>query len=250
MKGAPSRKRLKRGGGNSRRNNSSSPKILIFYHIFCNEHTMGIVWDQVKGIIFSGLCDDVHTINCFLTGEKKYIDEVKQFIETLPKKFHILEVGVDDKTFERFTLTKIASRVNDGDKILYMHTKGVLRTSGKNVAMESVYLWRIYIEYYMIRHYKRCLEKLDTHDVVGALYHDKMIGPHFSGNFWWVRGDYFKKLSKEHTIGQGYYDPESYIMKSNPRIYKMDKDSVPRDHCFYKTPYHLKNYVGDINKVG
>jgi hypothetical protein len=211
---------------------------------------MNIVWDQITKIIFSGLYNEANEINCFLTGGKKHVDEVKEFIETLPKKFHVKEVGVDDKTSERFTLKKIANHMKDNDKVLYMHTKGVLRTSGKNVGMESVFLWRNYIEYYMLHFYKKCIEKLDSHDVVGVLYKDEMIGPHFSGNFWWVRGDYFKRLSKEHTIGDGYYDPEAFILKGNPRIYKMDKDSVPRNHCFYKNPFYLNRYVGHEDKVG
>jgi hypothetical protein len=173
------------------------------------------------------------------------VKQVQTFLETLPKKFVVKDVGVDDKTFERFTLNKIAPNVGNNDAILYMHSKGVLRTSGQKIGFEPTYLWRNYLEYYLIRHYKKCLEKLASHDIVGVLYKERMIGPHFSGNFWWTTGAYYKRLTAHHKIGDAYYDTEAFLFKGSPTNYRVDGDKIPDAECFYKTAYYGRLYMDD-----
>jgi len=62
---------------------------------------------------------------------------------------------------------------------------------------------------------------------VGVGYTTKMIGPHFSGNFWWTKGSYFKTLPKDAegnlNIGNGYLDPENFVFKGeNPKHIDID----------------------------
>jgi len=199
--------------------------------------------DQVAKIIYSGLYADAAQIYCFLTGGKDNIDQIKRYFETLPKKFKIEAVGIDDKTYERFTLNRISNLVRDNDKFLYIHSKGVSRVHGKITGAEPIHLWRNYMEYYLIANYKKCLEKLATHDIVGVAYKDVQIGPHFSGNFWWSTGSYYKKLSAGNTIGQHYNDPEAFIFKGGPKHNKLDGDSVANMHCLYTNPMYPRLYV-------
>jgi len=246
MKGKrPSRSaRSKRGISRRRMRGGNHPgHIYVFFHIYCNSTTLDIVRDQATKIIFSGLYDDATHIYCFLSGNKEYVNILKQYIESLPKKFVVKDIGVDDMSYERFTMTKIKGLVHEGDKFLYMHTKGVSRVQEKSIIAECIYLWRNYMEYYLIRHYKKCLELLNSHDVVGAIYKTLMIGPHFSGNFWWSTGSYFKKLSNEHTIGEMYTDPESYIFKADPNFAMIDDNSIGNTHCLYKNPIFPKLYM-------
>lgn len=247
MKGKnPSRKMRKKGPFSRRKivGGAHVAHVYVFYHIYCNTNTLDIVRDQVSKILFSGLYDDCTNIFCYLAGKKDQLDIVKKYIETLPKKFTIKEVGVDDTSYERFTMDKIKHIVNDNDKFLYIHTKGVTRTYDKDQTSENVYFWRNYMEYYLIRHYKKCLEKLDTNDIVGTLYKEFMIGPHFSGNFWWAKGSYFKKLAKHHAIGTFYMDPESYIFKEKPKYGQADENNVIADQVsLYSTPMYPKTFM-------
>ena len=217
--------------------------IYVFFHIYCNSNTLEIVRDQATKIIFSGLYDDVTTIFCYLAGNKEYVTLLKTYITSLPKKFVVKDIGVDDITYERFTLTKIKNHVQENDKFLYIHTKGVTRVQEKSIISECTYLWRNYMEYHLIRHYKKCLEKLNTHDVVGAIYKTLMVGPHFSGNFWWSTGAYFKRLSREHSIGEFYTDPEVYIFKGLPNFAMADDNSIHDRYCLYKNPMFPKFYM-------
>ena len=229
------------GGGQSH--------IYVFYHIFCNENTLDILRDQATKILYSGLYADAMHIYCFLVGKKGDIDTVKAYIETLPQKFVVKAEGVDDKTFEQFTMTKIDGLVHANDKILYIHTKGVVRSGGKTTASDCIYLWRNYMEWYVIANYKKCLEKLKDHDVVGAIYKDSQIGPHFSGNFWWSTGSYFKKLTAktgnkmDSESPMAYWAAESYLFTAAPKHLSLDGGVLGNSTCMYSTPMYMKLYA-------
>lgn len=231
---------------------SDTSHTYVFYHIYANSNTLDIMRDQISKIIFSGLYKDATQIYCFLAGENEYVEKIKTYIETLPKKFKLEAVGVNDKTYERFTLRKIGGLVNDNDRFLYIHTKGVapykgmMDTEKERVSRECIYLWRTYMEYYLIANYKKCLEKLGNHDIVGVAYKDILVGPHFSGNFWWSTGKHFKGIVSGGNIGSEYNDPETYIFKNNPRYFKLDGDSIPNEDDLYYIPMFLKSYVDKL----
>ena len=186
-------------------------KLYVFFHIFCNEKTMTIVSDQCMKILFSGLYDKLEAVYCFLTGAKHDIDNIEKLVISMGKKFIVKEKGENDTTFERFTLLKIKPLIKPEDKLLYIHSKGV----SKDVGVNAVYWWRSWMEYFLIAKFKKCLEELDNHDIVGVNYSAESIGPHFSGNFWWATGKYY--LSLPDTIGPEYNDPETYVFSKNPK---------------------------------
>jgi len=227
-----------RGGGAG-----GGSHIYVFYHIYCEKPTLDIVRDQTTKMIWSGLYAKATQIYCFLAGAKDAIAEIEAYIQTLPEKFKIQARGVDDKSYERLTLNSIKDLVTDADKFLYLHTKGVTRTHEKGPAADCVTLWRTYMEYYLIALHKRCLEKLADHDIVGSLYRDEKIGPHFSGNFWWSTGKYFRRLMNTEKIGDAYYEPESYIFKGAPKEFHNDGKKMPNTTCLYSTPLFPRLYV-------
>jgi hypothetical protein len=210
-------RRRRQGGGNT-------PKDYIFYHIYCNKYTMPVLSDQVAKILFSGLYKHVDSIKCFLAGDQEQITKAEAFLKNSGDKFKVEEKGPGDTSFERFTISKIPKYITDADRFLYIHTKGV---SEKHADNQNVYWWRTWMEYNLINKYKYCLEKLGEYDIVGVGYTTKMIGPHFSGNFWWTKGSYFKTLPKQQdgalNIGNGYLDPENFIFKGqNPKHIDID----------------------------
>ena len=203
--------------------------IYLFYHICCTDAAFAIVKDQITKIIFSGLYDKVTKIYCGLVGINPYIlNDISRMLEQHGNKFAILAYGQNDTTYERFTLTKIKALVQPEDKILYLHTKGVTHT--ESVPRLSVASWRNMMEYFLIGRYEQCLADLDTHDAVGIMWHGthqpqfKGVNyMHFSGNFWWTTGAYYRSLPEK--IGDEYWDPEMYIGKGNPKI-----------KCYYDPP--------------
>jgi hypothetical protein len=214
--------------------------VYVFYHIYCNDKTLSIVKEQLDKILYSGLYDTAAAIYCFLVGEEAFIAPVKEYIEALPDKFIVKDVGVNDKSYERFTLTKIAGLVGENDKFLYIHTKGV--SNSDTAKLENIQLWRNYMEYELIKRHRECIDKLDTNDLVGVAYMDMWIGPHFSGNFWWSTGAYYKRLAGSHQIGSDYYDVEKYIFAANPTYFVMD-NTVSGNTDLYKTKVLPKQYI-------
>jgi len=204
----------------------------VFYHIYCNKHTMPVVLDQVTKIIYSGLYEHVHSVKCFLSGEEEHIERIKELLRQHGSKFKVEKVGKGDTTFERFTLYEIPKYITPEDQFLYIHSKGV---SDRHAATDNVYWWRSWMEYNLIYRFRACLEALETHNLVGVGYTTKMIGPHYSGNFWWTKGSYYMTLPKE--IGSGYTDPENYIFKGkDPTHIDIDKGRTPnQDDDFYST---------------
>ena len=215
---------------------SPGPNVYVFYHIYCNKFTMPILKDQVAKIIFSGLYSRVDAIYCFLAGEEAHITEAEKFLNRSGEKFTIKEKGPGDTSFERFTLSKIPKYTTDEDKFLYLHTKGV---SEKHANGDNVYWWRTWMEYNLMHRFEECIEKLKDYDIVGVGFTQKMIGPHFSGNFWWTKGSYFNTLPKNKDgtmkIGNEYLDPENFIFKGKaPKHLDMDanRSSNPNEDWY------------------
>lgn len=192
----------------------------IFYHIYCCENTEPIVRDQVIKILFSGLYDNVDCIYCFLAGIPQYIDLIIFILQTSGKKFKIEQIGIYDKSFERFTIHKIKNYIQNEDKILYIHSKGASYRGWSNITN-----WRNFMEYYVIRHHEECIKLLDEYDTVGIqLLYDPFT--HYCGNFWWCRGDYFLKLPDISTLTvkeecRCSYT-ENYVGLNNPRAYTLN----------------------------
>jgi hypothetical protein len=205
--------------------------IYIFYHIFCNENTFDILKDQTNKIIFSGLYTTVDKIYCFLTGEHKYIYTCRDYIYTLGNKFIIAAEGINDSTYERFTLLKIREYIKSGDKFLYIHTKGCTKPHST-----QVYYWRTYMEYFLMTLHKQCIEDLNNYDIAGIILR-RNPRLHFSGNFWWATANYYLKLP--HHIDDDYLSPEFYIgtLSPNTKVYSdTDKDG-------YSDNIIIKDYI-------
>jgi len=221
----------------------TNKNVYIFYHIFCNKDTHKIVQDQIGKILFSGLYNKVTQIKCFLVGEQTYIEQIQTIINNSGKKFKIEEIGVNDTTYERFTLLKIKKYISPDDVFLYIHSKGINRIDNPNI-----YYWRTLLEYFLFVKYKDCLDLLTQYDVVGLPYFKRSIGPHFSGNFWWANASYYLNLPE--SIDADYYAPGAYLFKNNPTYKDMsdiiDKPIVDTPDGFidlYTIPIYPKSYV-------
>ena len=239
------RHQKKRGGGAAWNVNYN---IYIFYHVYCNDHTLSVLKDQVTKIIFSGLYEKVKEIKCCLTGSKDKMEAIRNFLSESGKKFVVTAEGVDDTSFERFTMNQIPKSITDQDRFLYIHTKGV---SDKHAANDNVYWWRTWMEYNLIYKFKECLDALERVNIVGVGYTTKMIGPHFSGNFWWTKGSYFNTLPKNEdgtlNIGMGYTDPENFIFKGkDPSHLDIDEGRAPSPDTDY---YSFKPGVRAANSL-
>lgn len=212
-------------------------RIFVFYHIYCNDITINIVKQQINKIINSGLYQLCNNIFCFLAGDPDYLHDNINFILSKGDKFVIADIGYGDTSYERFTLLKIKNYIQPQDKFLYIHSKGITRSK----SFLPVNDWRNLMEYFLITKHKDCLIELSRYSVVGVNFKMKPR-PHFSGNFWWCRGEHFLRLP--HKIGSAYCAPEFYIMRI-PCNYL----NVYSSNCkHYKQRYPPQLYVKNEGK--
>jgi len=197
--------------------------IKIFYHVYCNNNTKSIFLDQVKKIIWSGLYNKSYKIYCFLAGEEKMVKIISDIISNLGSKFTIAKIGIDDTSFERFTLLNIKEFIEKEDKILYIHTKGVMRHNVNPEYTEAVEHWRDFMEYFLIYKHHDCIQLLDNYDTVGVNQSENIhygVPKHYSGNFWWCKAEYYQLLDDFIS----YHDPcntEFYICSKSPNMYNI-----------------------------
>jgi hypothetical protein len=154
---------------------------------------------------------------------------IQLFCETFGAKIKTIVHSKD--WAERDTLLAAFDVVQPSDLLLYMHTKGITRMD-----LEGLYVddWRRVMNYFLITKHEHSIQLLtgnDPVDTVGVNY-EEAPAPHFSGNFWWVRGDYF--LSLPRHIGLDKYDPEvHFLFKKNPKYKCVHHTKTHHYRSFY-----------------
>ena len=174
-------------------------KTYIYFHICCLNNWKEIVDKIIFKIKDSGLYDKVDEIRCGILGNYEKYELLKN-----DPKIKIIGNSPDIKLYECFTINMLyndALRSTEEFNVLYIHSKGL----NHNKTNPNVEDWVEYLCYFNIYKYAINLNKLLEFDTVGVdLNYDKVI--HYSGNFWWSKSSYIKKL-KECTY-DCYNSPE------------------------------------------
>jgi hypothetical protein len=201
-------------------------KIEVFYHICAKSglDSLSIIEEQLSVIRNSEIYEKMDKINCCLVGDDK--TNFILLFQKIPRygdKFKIVKTGLNDNSYERFTLNYMKDNIVEDGYYLYLHSKGVTKPQNENIKD-----WRKCMEYFLIKRGNKCLQKLDEgYETVGIMKHPWAPYPHYSGNFWWANGKYLRKLFSEKQIPSDYTGPEMFLMSSQPK-----------DFDFF--PIHLK----------
>jgi hypothetical protein len=206
--------------------------IKVFFHICAITRAEEVVNRMINQIYFSGLYDEAYSIYCYISGDNEIIIKIKNILCVAGSKFTIVKCVPNDTSYERLTLEDIHNHIDKTDKILYIHSKGV-SYQYKYIFHEGIDDWTNSMMYFLVRHYRKCIEKLENYDTVGTNYLSGSYPSHWSGNFWWVRGDYF--LTLPHIIGPNYHDPElQFLFLNNPSYYEIhNKNKFYDIDCYY-----------------
>lgn len=215
--------------------------IRIFYHIACINNWKSLVRDQFIKFIFSGLYDKVTAIHCFMViPPYESAEAYKAFVQRFGRKIKIeatTSTAIPEGQDEWFTLGQVKRFIQDTDRVLYLHSKGVTRYNSPDM-FPNIEDWRDVMDYHLIYRHEHCLEKLETVDVVGINY---MGGdpPHYSGNYWWCTGKHFLSLPETKHI-------ENYVMctvtsgtVSNASVFQTPYAGGGS----YHNPYPFKEYI-------
>jgi hypothetical protein len=164
----------------------TQPRCKVFFHIATLGNYQGIVTEILESLKSSGLFKKIEKLCVGIvgTGHVAGLDDERIIILYRYPELHRME-------FE--TLKHVQQiAVEDPDcLILYLHTKGCSAPAGAKSAVQAD--WRRYMLHFLVERHEECFTALADHDVCGV---DWRIEPcrHFSGNFWWARGNYLATL--------------------------------------------------------
>ena len=154
----------------------------------------------------AGLYHYLHTIKLGVVGKDwnklQYSD-----------KEEIVYHNDDPKVFEIPTVNALRSFCieNPHVYVLYMHTKGATAKRCKDINYQE--RWCEMMLHYCVDHFKTCLTLLNSYKTVGC----EMQRSHYSGNFWWARGDYIATKNECPPDKSGWGESaESWVM--NPPL--------------------------------
>lgn len=175
----------------------------IYFHVCCINHYVDVFKNIMDKIKTSGLYDNITEIRCGVLG---YNYEPDLFNDP---KIVIRGTNPDINLFEVFTINLLYEDAQKEDfNILYLHTKGITR----DPLHKSVHDWVNYLCYFNIYKFKKCIDFLKEYDTVGVNLANEPV-THYSGNFWWSKSSYIRKLEK--CVYYCFNSPEFWITEKN-----------------------------------
>jgi hypothetical protein len=166
-------------------------KIKIFMHLNDLPGAFDLMGDQLSRLSESGLLDVANQVLLCTNGnDNNFVPAIHAMNDYHNVKFYHTSSRTDLWEWPSLDLLKRNCDAADEDfYVLYFHLKGLSRLGDARVTD-----WRNYMEYWMIDQWAACVEKLDQgHDLVGTnIIEQPWL--HSSGNFWWSRASYIKKL--------------------------------------------------------
>ena len=201
-------------------------KVVLYYHLYMTDDYSAwssIFIEHMKGLEDSGILDVIDQMNftvitntekkanvfvglqgTYDTGKPKYVEFVLN-----PYKDDIEMVNSIDsqKTItENHTMRKIWNDCQQSEMIvLYLHSKGVTSIkrsleNGDSDTFKKYHYWRQFLNWGVIEKGERCYAaiKHGNYDIAGVNYRETP-SKHFSGNFWWAKSEYIKRLPDPST---------------------------------------------------
>jgi len=163
------------------------------------------------------------------------LDEEKY--KNINKKIIVINYSNDISLFENATMKQIItfSKLYDNYNILYLHTKGISYTQD-HYFYPGILSWINYMLYCLVNHSEDCIKLLNIYDTIGVNIKEHDANPlHYSGNFWWGKSSYLKKLSP--NIFKDKYDCEFLTLSKSPKYF-----NIFTLHQMYENIYPLESY--------
>lgn len=196
-----------------------------YLHVYGDGKWKEPVSEHLEALRKSGLLDALDYFGIGIVGNPIHRMAVKNFFMSLGVKFSIaVEVN---SGWEQVTLDKIECL--DSDLILYCHTKGAAYPSDYSDQ------WRRSMTVGVVYEWQRAVQLLENDaDAVGSHWMPFAGGPprHFSGNFWWARGDYLNRIPRPVSTGSRW-DAEMWVGGGHGLMYDLAVGSPTPGNWLY-----------------
>lgn len=227
----------------------------IFYHLYYYVDGFERFKKTLEKIKASKLYENtekiyINVVGTTLTDEHPVVQYCKN--DTKLEYYNIMKhneyVSAGESELETLQLLwDTAQQLQNNDKILYLHSKGVSHNKNKNIEA-----WIDVMEYFLIETWQDATEKLQEYNTCGVNIRGGPIAEnlnhfHYSGNFWWAQAAYIKQTRKpgvDYWIGNRVWcelwiiDPRN-VPNHSKTFYCMHDSKV--DH--YTVFYDRSNYA-------
>lgn len=193
--------------------------IRIVWFIACMGRWRQVILQELLCLRNSGLFDAADEILVCQAGKGNL---------GLPDKCNVAKKS-DVGAFEFPALELLRETARPGDKILYMHTKGVSR---RGATFKVGNQWREYLLWGCVERWREHAQALDFCDISGVQltqldneFTTKCGHPRvFAGNFWWTRGDWAMNLPSppHYRDADERWKAEGWIFfVEHPRLFEL-----------------------------
>jgi hypothetical protein len=192
------------------------------------------------------LINHLNNNNIFDVMEFVYINNIGEPIDenkytNINSKIIVSNFSEDTTLFENATMKQVIafSKIHNDYNILYLHTKGV-SYKPDHCFLPGIISWINYMLYVLVDNSNNCIKLLNTYDTIGVNIKEHDENPiHYSGNFWWAKSSYLKKLSP--LSFKDKYDCEFLTLSKNPKYFNVY--TLPH---MYQNVYNLSSYQENI----
>lgn len=213
-------------------------RIHVYLHVAGIGYYREVVAEIMGQLSGSGLYDAAASITFCMVGAK---GSTTVSYLTWPKVLHEWGGDLDEWEYPTLRLLWRQACKEPDARYLYLHTKGVSRPDRKFCNS-----WRRAMTHRLIERWRECLIELDTHDTCGIYHIHRPTGhAHYSGNFWWARGDYLARLTY----------PEPRPIDQHPRmfaeIWLLTGEGTVQHFGKVGPPVGVNRMIGrDLDRVG
>ena len=180
--------------------------VHVYYHIYAIDGVEDIITEQLN--LIKKHFDFPYNLHVGISIAKEnqstshilsMIDNIRD-IRAMGNEFTTLELIEKDK--EKF---------GDNDYILYIHTKGASKQNYIN--FENIISWRHLMNYFNIEKVKDVFKLFERTDfnTYGVLFGRAGKWTMYSGNFWWMKGEYAKTINLQNVKRNRFSAETNYI---------------------------------------
>lgn len=227
-------------------------RINIFWHICAINYWRDVVQDQLDSLQESGLLSKCEKVHITFLGENK--EDLNWLVSD---KIQIKNFSKNLKNYERICLNDLKDWSQQNESyVFYFHSKGVSKPQFR----DNIWSWRKMMEYFLVQNHQKCIELLGSHDAIGISLREvgtdaKILNEnhkfHFSGNFWWSKTNYLKKIPKipdiDMSYGGNYWLCERWVLQPWPNVVALE---LYKPEYYHYYDFHAEDYSNfDWNKL-
>lgn len=180
--------------------------VHIYYHIYAIDGVEPIIMEQLS--LIKKHFHFFYTLNVGISIAKEN-QSISHILEMVENVRDVRAMGNEFVTLE--LIEKDKDKFGDSDYILYLHTKGASKLNQDNY--KNIESWRHLMNYFNIEKVKDVFKLFERTDfnTYGVLFGKYIEWTRYSGNFWWMRGDYAKTINIKDVKRTRFLAETNYI---------------------------------------